>query len=271
MPTVVPDAWMPPADMRRVIIHWTAGGHRANDVDRAAYHILVEETGRLVRGTHSILDNVGTADGDYAAHTLGCNTRSIGVSMCCMAGCRQSPFDGGRYPMSERQWTAMLHVVAQLCRRYGIDVTPTTVLGHGEVQANLGIKQKSKWDPMVLPFRPELAPAEVGALLRECVRDLLEPPPRVTVVMTGTAIPEDAAFLQDGHVFVAADDVTRILGWAVVRVDDDEADVRAGRDGTIRVPTTRHAGRTYLSGRELADALDRPARWDPASRTVTIG
>ena len=67
MSTVVPEAWMPPADMRRVIVHWTAGGHRANDVDRAAYHILVEETGRLVRGTHSILDNVGTADGDYAA------------------------------------------------------------------------------------------------------------------------------------------------------------------------------------------------------------
>src|SRR5690606_5329422 len=26
--TVVPEAWMPPADMRRVIVHWTAGGHR---------------------------------------------------------------------------------------------------------------------------------------------------------------------------------------------------------------------------------------------------
>jgi len=269
--TVVPEAWMPPADMRRVIVHWTAGGHRANDVDRAAYHILVEETGRLVRGTHSIADNLNTADGDYAAHTLGCNTRSIGVSMCCMADCCQKPFHAGRFPMSERQWTAMLHVVAQLCRRYGIDVTPTTVLGHGEVQQNLGIKQKSKWDPMVLPFRPELAPAQVGALLRECVSDLLEPPPRVAVVMNGTAIGEDTAFLQDGHVFVAADDVQRILGWTVTSVDDDEADVRASGDRTLRVPTTRHAGRTYLSGRELADALDRPAQWDPGTRTVTIG
>ena len=267
----VPDAWMPPAEMRRIIVHWTAGGYQANDVDRAAYHLLVEESGRLVRGTHAISDNVSTADGDYAAHTLGCNTRSIGVSMCCMAGCCQTPFKSGRYPLTERQWTAMLHVVAQLCRRYGIDVTPTTVLGHGEVQQHLGIRQRSKWDPMVLPFRPGLAPAEVGALMRECVRDLLEPPPRVTVVMSGATVPEDAAFLQDGHVFVAADDVARILGWSAASVDDDESDVRTGDGRTLRVPTTRHAGRTYLSGRELADALERPVRWDASSRTVTIG
>ena len=271
MTAIVPDAWMPPAEMRRIIIHWTAGGHRANDVDRAAYHILVEESGNLVRGTHSILDNVSTADGDYAAHTLGCNTRSIGVSMCCMAGCQQAPFKPGRFPMSERQWTTMLHVVAQLCRRYGIDVTPTTVLGHGEVQDNLGIRQKSKWDPMVLPFRPELKPREVGALLRECVSDLLEPPPRVTVLVNGSTIGDDAAFLQDGHVFVAADDVTRILGWTVKKEGEDVADVQTAPGKRLRVPATRHTGRTYLSGRELADALERPARWDPSSRTVTIG
>ena len=79
MSVIVPDAWMPAAPMRRIIVHWTAGGHKANDVDRAAYHILVEESGKLVRGTHSIADNVSTADGHYAAHTLGLNTGSIGV------------------------------------------------------------------------------------------------------------------------------------------------------------------------------------------------
>ena len=38
-----------------------------------------------------------------------------------------------------------------------------TVLGHGEVQRNLGIKQRSKWDPMVLPWAPTRKPAAVGA------------------------------------------------------------------------------------------------------------
>jgi hypothetical protein len=269
MATLIPDAWMPSAPMRRVIVHWTAGGYRANDVDRAAYHILVEESGKLVRGTHSIADNVSTADGDYAAHTRGLNTGSIGVSMCCMHNCVRSPFSAGQFPMTERQWSTMLHVVAQLCRRYAIDVTPTAVLGHGEVQQTLGVKQHDKWDPMVLPWNPMLDPGAVGDLLRDAVRELLEPPPRVTVIARGEVIGEDDAFLQDGRVFVAADEVTRVLGW-IISGADGEADVQVSADRQIKVPAMHVAGRAFVSGAELAEALDRPVTWDPASRTVTI-
>jgi len=35
---------------------------------------LIEDDGNLVRGAHSIADNVSTTDGRYAAHTRGCNT-----------------------------------------------------------------------------------------------------------------------------------------------------------------------------------------------------
>ena len=269
MTVLVPDAWMPPAAMRRIIVHWTAGGYQANDVDRAAYHILVEESGKLVRGTHSIDSNLSTADGDYAAHTFMCNTGSIGVSMCCMRDCVQSPFSPGKSPMTQRQWTTMLEVVAQLCRRYGIDVTPTTVLGHGEVQRTLGIKQKSKWDPMALPWNRKLEPEAVGALLREGVRELLEPPPRVTLVVRGERIGEDDALMQDGRVFVAAEAVQRVLGWKVTPSGDDaEVQVKPGRK--IQVPSIEFGGRPFVSGLELAEELDRPVAWDAGSRTVTI-
>ena len=80
----VPSSWMPSAKMERIIFHWTAGAHKASALDREHYHILVEADGHLVQGDRSIKDNEGPITGDYAAHTLNCNTGSIGVAVCCM-------------------------------------------------------------------------------------------------------------------------------------------------------------------------------------------
>jgi N-acetyl-anhydromuramyl-L-alanine amidase AmpD len=162
----IPTDWMMPAEMRRIICHWTAGGYAPSENDLSHYHILIDGEARLHRGEHTIADNESAADGDYAAHVKGTNTGSIGVSMCCMAGAHEHPFDAGTRPMKPEQWDAMVAVVAQLCRAYGIAVTPRTVLGHGEVQANLGRPQKGKWDPMVLPFDRGLSQKQVGEKLR---------------------------------------------------------------------------------------------------------
>lgn len=149
---VVPADWMPWAKMQRIIVHWTAGTNKASGLDRAHYHILIEGDGELVRGTHSIADNASAADGVYAAHTRGCNTGSIGVSLCGMAGARESPFDRGDHPITRTQWEMLPKVLADLCRRYAINPSPTTVLSHAEVQKNLGIAQAGKWDITRLPF-----------------------------------------------------------------------------------------------------------------------
>lgn len=82
----------------------------------------------MVRGDHTIADNVNTADGDYAAHTRGCNTSSIGVSMACMAGAVESHFNAGKFPMTETQWNRAMDVIAHLCSFYKIPVTDKTVL-----------------------------------------------------------------------------------------------------------------------------------------------
>ncbi len=143
---------LPRCQMDRVICHWSEGNHRANDTDLRAYHILIEGDGKIRFGVFRIDDNISTTDGRYAAHTLNCNTRSIGVSCCSMVGCEESPFQPGSQPMNQTQWQVMSQVVADLCEFYRIPVTPTTVLGHGEVQDNLGITQRGKWDPLVLPW-----------------------------------------------------------------------------------------------------------------------
>ena len=77
---LIKPSWMPKCKMDRIILHWTAGAYTASSIDKQHYHILVEGDGGLVRGDHTIDDNVNTKDDDYAAHTRGANTRAIGVS-----------------------------------------------------------------------------------------------------------------------------------------------------------------------------------------------
>lgn len=172
---LVPADWMPSAQLNRVIVHWTAGAHRASGLDRSHYHILIESGGKLVRGIPSIDKNDarGVKPG-YAAHTLNCNSGSIGVSLCCMAGAIERPFKAGSAPMTREQWDALPAVLANLCRRYAIPVTPKSVLSHAEVQGMLGIKQRGKWDISRLAFDPSVMGAKAcGDLFRGSALALL--------------------------------------------------------------------------------------------------
>ncbi|MEL7470691.1 MAG: N-acetylmuramoyl-L-alanine amidase [Pseudomonadota bacterium] len=171
----IPKSWMPNASMRRIHIHWTAGGHKANSTDKKAYHVLVEGDGKLVRGKFTIADNERPVRGKYAAHTAKANTGAIGISLCCMAGARERPFDPGNHPMTEEQWETALQAVAQLAERYNIMVTPETILTHAEVEPNLHIKQKNKWDITRLAFDDDVqGHKEVGDLLRSRVAAILD-------------------------------------------------------------------------------------------------
>lgn len=163
----VPADWTPPAKMRGIVVHWTAGAHRASGLDRAHYHILIEGDGRLARGLHSIAANDSTADGAYAAHTLGLNTGFVGVALCCMAGAVERPFHAGPAPMTRTQWDRLPAVLADLCRAYAIPVTRKTVLSHAEVEAELGVRQRGKWDVSRLAFDPTVVGARAcGDLFR---------------------------------------------------------------------------------------------------------
>lgn len=171
---IVPADWMPAGRLERIIVHWTAGQHRASGLDKSHYHILIEGNGDLVRGTPSIAANGIGASGARASHTLNCNTGSIGVSLCCMAGAVERPFNPGKAPMTAAQWQALPRVLADLCRRYGIGVTPKNVLSHAEVQANLKIAQRGKWDIARVVPAPELVGAKAcGDAMRAAVSRLV--------------------------------------------------------------------------------------------------
>ena len=72
--------------MKRIIIHWTAGSYNVNSSVLNSYHYAVDDKGGVVPCNHRPEDNENCQDGNYAAHTGGGNTGSIGVSMCGMYG-----------------------------------------------------------------------------------------------------------------------------------------------------------------------------------------
>jgi N-acetyl-anhydromuramyl-L-alanine amidase AmpD len=153
-------------------MHWTAGTHVVSASDRKHYHFIVAGDGSVVSGTHRPEDNISTADNHYAAHTRACNTGSIGVAVAAMHGAVERPFSAGGFPIREVQIDALVKLVADLCRRYGIPVTSSTVLTHAEVGPTLGIKQAGKWDIAWLPgMNAPADPLAVGNVLRALIRN----------------------------------------------------------------------------------------------------
>jgi N-acetyl-anhydromuramyl-L-alanine amidase AmpD len=294
---IIPTSWMPNCSMKRIILHWTAGAYKASSLDLAHYHLLIEDDGKLVRGTHSIKDNVSTADNIYAAHTLRLNTGSIGVSVCCMAGAKESPFNPGSFPMTQTQWDIMSQVVAELCQAYDISVTPQTVLGHGEVAKNLGINQGGKWDPMVLPWDTNLSKEQVGDMFRQQVKAKIsgsfsqpETPASITAIIKGKTFREAQIFNEKSLIKIRP--VIEEFQWMILHADptiielgsngssqfipyklidqtNDIVDVPAGSTEAEIVGLVQRYG--FFSAVDLAQILNLSVTWDGATRTVIIG
>lgn len=215
---LIPSAWLPSVRMERVIAHWTAGGHKATEFDRGHYHILIEGDGKLVKGIPSIALNVSPVKPGYAAHTLNCNSGSIGVSLCCMAGATESPFHAGNAPMRSVQWDTLTYVLRELCARYSIPVTPRTVLSHAEVQSNLGIQQRGKWDFTRLPFALDVIGSKAcGDKMRAAVSATGDTRPQEGAVNTdGLNLRADTTFTNNIVAVLAIQQRVAVLGRTIV-------------------------------------------------------
>lgn len=160
--------------MQRVIWHWTAGTNAVSTIDRQHYHEIIDGRGDVYRGVRVPEDNLNISDGTYAAHTLNCNTGSIGIAVAGMHGARERPFSWGSFPLNNVQIDKLVERTAYYCKKYNIPVTRETVLSHAEVQQTLKIKQNGKWDISVLPgmVAPD-DPIKVGDILRARVAKAL--------------------------------------------------------------------------------------------------
>jgi N-acetyl-anhydromuramyl-L-alanine amidase AmpD len=181
MTNTIPSTWLPKCTIKRIIVHWTAGGRIATALDAQHYHFLLNQDLTIRKGIDvqkNARDGLGklTPGADYAAHTKGANSFSIGFAFSGMRGATEKPWDGGPDPLTEPQWSRGMQLLAQICEAYGIQPEPKTLLTHAEVQDNLGIKQNGKWDIARLPFQTDKAfdtPKEVGDLMRSEVRFII--------------------------------------------------------------------------------------------------
>lgn len=156
--------------MKRIVIHWTAGGYYPTDYEKEHYHFLVDKDGVVHNGKFKPEDNEVCKVGKYAAHTGGGNTGSIGVAICAMAGFKNRKCIGN-YPILKKQFESTMELCALLAGKYKIEITPQTVFTHYE----FGIKNPKtssagKIDIIFIPPYSWVAQGEVGSFIRSKIK-----------------------------------------------------------------------------------------------------
>lgn len=160
--------------MKRIIIHWTAGVYKPNSTDLSHYHYLIDGEGEVHNGKYKPEDNENCNDGNYAAHTGGGNTGSIGISMCGMANFKNRN-SVGDYPLTKVQCERCFKLIAELSKKYKISINPQNVMTHYE----FGIKHPNtssagKIDIIYLPPYPDVEQSKIGDFIRNKARWYLD-------------------------------------------------------------------------------------------------
>lgn len=157
--------------MKRICLHWTAGGPKATPFDRQFYHRLVNQDGHITLGLYRPEANIPPLrPGHYAAHLGGGNSNTIGWAVCGMAGFKNSR-QVGSFPLTQIQCEAAFKGMAQDARLYRIPIEPETVFTHYEFgKANPDTVSHGKIDIIYLPFEPTIKAGEIGDYMRNKVQ-----------------------------------------------------------------------------------------------------
>ena len=156
--------------MKRIIIHWSAGVYYPTEFEKKHYHFLIDKDGNVHNGKFKPEDNAFCKVGEYAAHTGGGNTGSIGVAFCAMAGFKNKN-SVGNYPILKKQFESAMEFCAKLCKKYKIDVTVQTVMTHYEFGVkNPKTTSAGKIDIIYLPSYPWVAQEEIGSFIRSKIK-----------------------------------------------------------------------------------------------------
>jgi N-acetyl-anhydromuramyl-L-alanine amidase AmpD len=156
--------------LKRIIIHWTAGGSVPTSYEKERYHYLVDSQGNVYLGKFKPEANLVCRKGMYAMHTGGGNTGSIGVSMCGMENFKNKN-NQGNYPLTKIQFEACMKLCAQLAKKYGIQITPDTVMTHYEFgQKHPLTTSHGKIDVVFIPSYPWISKADAGSFIRSKIR-----------------------------------------------------------------------------------------------------
>lgn len=273
----------------RITLHWTAGGHVCSAEDREHYNYIVEASGTIIEGRNTVEDQRVTSDNIYGAHTRQLNTRNIGIALCGMRGAREDPLDVGPSPITEASWREAVGLIAKLAGAFSIPVDPTRILTHAEVQPNLGVPQRGKWDITVLPWDPRFRGArQVGDYLRMQIREAMgqsgvavrlvsDLPATMQKGSSGDDVRALQRRLRDLHYF--SGDIDGKFGpkteAAVMKFQKAAGLLSDGVAGPLTLSELREADPAPLSDITMTDLRDRGSRTikagDYAQSAVTIG
>ena len=164
----------------RVHWHWTAGTYYVTSDTTSHYNGVFGHDGKYYPGGRPAIEQAkySSSRGVGVSHTYRANTGAIGLSVAGMHGAEahwgKGKVDPGDYPMTWAAIDAMLRKTKEYCELYDIYPSPWTTLSHAEVEGNIGIKQRGKWDICTLPDLPwDLLPArEAGDILRERMENM---------------------------------------------------------------------------------------------------
>lgn len=156
--------------MNKIIIHWTGGGWFPNATDKEHYHFLIDRNGKVINGKYKVEDNENCSDGKYASHCGGGNTGAIGVAMCGMYGFKNLK-SVGSYPLTRIQCESCFKLIAELCKKYNIKITPRTVQTHYEFGlTHPKTTSAGKIDIIHLPAYNNIKQFEIGSFIRNKVK-----------------------------------------------------------------------------------------------------
>ena len=155
------------SELKRIILHWTAGQHEPNRVDLLHYHFCVSNKGTVSIGRYSPKDNRNLTNGRYAAHAKLLNRGAIGVALCGMMGAKSNE-EPGLFPITGKQLEASFKLLADLCKQYNI--SPDEVYTHSEADLKFNKLDNRKIDINFLPCKPKLTREEIGDFIRGKVK-----------------------------------------------------------------------------------------------------
>jgi hypothetical protein len=122
-------------EVNRIILHWLGPGDSHDYVSQAAvdgirsYHINVNGWSDI--GYHWLIDRTGVLykgrpEAIIGAHCYGANTGSMGIN--CMYGTEDKT-------VTKETLAALVDLVMDICTRYNITPTATSIIGHKDVLA----------------------------------------------------------------------------------------------------------------------------------------
>lgn len=155
-----------PPQLKRICLHWTAGGLTPNATDKQHYHYICAGDGSIHLGKYTPEANGKslTNRDKYAAHCGGGNSFTIGIAVCGgPKGYKPGVF-------TEISLERACKEMARCCLHYGIAVSPETVYTHYEFGLrHPGTDSAGKIDINQLPWDDSVKAQDVGHLIRRKV------------------------------------------------------------------------------------------------------